>query len=80
LGYRGGRMSLVWTKEPPTEPGWYWTGVRHKGKLSQEIVEVALVQFGLGYWSHITDDWEMVQRPVGYFWAGPIPQPTEPTE
>jgi len=30
-------MILVWTKEPPTEPGWYWA------RTKQEFPKVAMV-------------------------------------
>lgn len=74
-------MSLVWTKEPPTEPGWYWA------RTKQEYPRVAMVyvdgaapflemkaslEWGGSPSSHIGRPYHVWQ------WAGPIPQPTEP--
>lgn len=67
-------MKLVWTKEPPTEPGWYWKGVLRKGILNTEIVDVGPTRSGLQYW----DGSSYMVLALADLWAGPIPQPTEP--
>lgn len=57
--------ALVWTTEPPSEPGWYWR--RFNGNVAIEyippwkIAEVKALQLG----------WEF---------SGPIPEPAEATE
>lgn len=64
---------LVWTTDPPTEPGWYWLYDRLYGS------RVVCVSHGL-----VSDGFAALNIPLRHCvdckWAGPIPQPTEPEE
>lgn len=67
-------QGLVWTKEPPTVPGWYWL---YEESSPSRPVEV--VPFGPKGIMHIHGYTEM--QPVASimgWWAGPIPMPEEP--
>lgn len=67
-------QGLVWTKEPPTVPGWYWL---YEESSPSRPVEV--VPFGPEGIMHIHGYTEM--QPVASImgrWAGPIPMPEEP--
>ncbi len=59
-------MSLVWTKEPPKEPGWYWH--RTIMVLRPEMVHAVRCEDGHVFWGVDFPDSE---------WAGPIPLPEE---
>lgn len=68
---------LVWTKTPPTQPGWYFWRWR---KGAMRVFHVAPRKKGLGYGVckgsascivHDDDDEE---------WAGPFPEPIEAKE
>jgi hypothetical protein len=70
--------SLRWSREPPTEPGWYWV----KDHVGTGIVEV-VIRPGHRYLAIYEDSY-----PKGNFipvagilaeWAGPIPEPEEST-
>lgn len=70
------RPGLVWTKEPPTVPGWYWY---HRYFSSPRIVQ--LMYRGLdtdrlvvSFAGNEENEW--VEDMVGW-WAGPIPMPEE---
>ncbi len=67
---------LEWTREPPSEPGWYWQRVRDRGRLSQQVVCAYFHGGGIRYddggWSRLRD--------VEVAWSGPIPEPTDPRE
>lgn len=70
------RPGLVWTKEPPTVPGWYWY---HRYFSSPRIVQ--LMYRGLdtdrlvvSFAGNEENEW--VEDMVGW-WAGPIPIPEE---
>lgn len=72
------RPGLVWTKEPPTVPGWYWYTQRDFSR--PRIVQ--LMYRGLdtdrltaSFAGNEEDEW--VEDMVGR-WAGPIPMPEEP--
>lgn len=69
-------QGLVWTKEPPTVPGWYWY---HRYFSSPRIVQ--LMYRGLdtdrlvvSFAGNEENEW--VEDMVGW-WAGPIPIPEE---
>lgn len=83
---------LVWSKEPPTEPGWYF--LRYKGFKQRverlQVVELALVPRGhiipKGTLAYKTWYSEWVYDEIRFhpdcspvLWAGPIPQPAEVT-
>ena len=72
------RPGLVWTKEPPTVPGWYWYT---QSDFSRPRI-VQLMYRGLdtdrltaSFAGNEEDEW--VEDMVGR-WAGPIPMPEEP--
>ena len=71
-------QGLVWTKEPPTVPGWYW----YIQLPSSSPCIVQLLYRGLDTYrlkasfAGIEDD-EYVEDLEGQ-WAGPIPMPEEP--
>lgn len=68
------RPGLVWTKEPPTVPGWYWQ--RAIGR--ENTYTMALITL----WDNelrcktIWDN-KQLARFKGFEWAGPIPMPEE---
>lgn len=64
---------MVWTKEKPTVPGWYW--LRKHGTGVVEIREglCSVMVEGDGYSGRIEEFHDFV-------WAGPIPEPEEPEE
>ena len=53
--------ALVWTKEAPTEPGWYWC--RDYGKYIHIV--------------HVGVDLSEYQEIRNVEWSGPIPEPHE---
>lgn len=69
---------MKWTKQPPTEPGWYfwrwdnstirvfYVSERKSGRLGYGVCK--------GSASCIVDDDDDVE------WAGPFPEPEEPEE
>lgn len=59
-------MEFEWTKEKPTEPGFYWRRFPTKG-FYDDIVKVRLYCGKL-----CVSNWELGD---GGFWAGPIPAP-----
>lgn len=63
---------LVWTRERPTEPGWYWW----RTTSHERIVQVTQMPSG-SFWFFVPDVSLSVESSVGQ-WAGPIPHPEEP--
>ena len=61
---------LVWSKSPPTKPGWYWLD-RHVWHESPRIVEIRdyAGELAIGN-STISGRW--MEKAT---WAGPIPEP-----
>lgn len=69
---------LTWTTEPPTVEGWYWCRLSRLNM--SRCVEVYGARDQLMFGSK-RDDYTP-QTPVtreGFEWAGPIPEPKEPT-
>jgi len=62
-------MTLKWSKEKPTEPGWYWI----KDNLGTEIVRIEEISGTLSIWYE--RDYEAYPVPNNAEWAGPIPEP-----
>jgi len=63
---------MKWTKERPTEPGWYWRkplNSNPKFNLSV-IIKLQIFSGELGYMGYGLV-WDK------YLWAGPIPEPKE---
>ena len=68
---------LVWSKEPPTEPGWYWAF--EPGTTDPVVVEVIEdLPTTLCIWDGGVDGCAVSLSAMSR-WAGPIPQPAEPT-
>lgn len=72
------RPGLVWTKEPPTVPGWYWYTQRDFSR--PRIVQIMYRgldtdRLTASFAGNEEDEW--VEDMVGR-WAGPIPMPEEP--
>lgn len=75
---------LVWTREKPAVPGWYWYGHRYDGKVTgAELAEVCFFD-GVAHWWFPDDtyhdssrDW---CRAVSEYdvWAGPLTPPPPP--
>ncbi len=67
---------LEWTKNKPTERGWYW--ITQQREKAGRIVAVRRFKDGL-----VVDFGNDLLMPVAdvtnaAWWAGPIPEPTEP--
>ena len=60
------RPGLVWTKEPPTVPGWYWW--REKDRPEGKAIII------------YTNDMDLMYCADSEEWAGPIPMPEEPAK
>jgi len=65
---------MKWTKEKPTEPGWW--NYRHTPKSQREVFEVVNSRKGMKVFN--SGGWVLIK----FFglpeseWAGPIPEPT----
>ncbi len=78
---------LVWSQTPPTEPGWYWARERYhreSGIQPKAIFLVSIVgntPFLRLESAHTPAGWKAEVNIFNFGeWAGPIPQPAEPTE
>ena len=62
-----------WTKEPPTEPGWYWW----RDSIAQEIIHLRWDSNSddLGYWEPGTMLFHPADRRGGKWWLEPIQPP-----
>lgn len=63
-----------WTKEPPTEPGWYW--FRHMKGSMHEVVMVSQFHSGLRVFGP-AHDWISIDMLHGEWWPVPIEPPEE---
>ncbi len=60
---------MRWTKQLPTEPGWYW-------KVDAGESRPAAFQLVINFSGKLVDsDWEEPPSYWGGYWAGPIPYP-----
>ena len=73
---------LIWTREAPTEPGFYW--LRHDGVDADGGVTVAHVTRHLRvsgllgcHTATPWEGWDSVESYYGAEWAGPIEAPKE---
>ena len=64
---------MKWSKEPPTEPGWYWWKM---GDVSNPMLEVVKLEWNSCYYRLGTRQYYSAHELYGD-WAGPIPQPEE---
>lgn len=63
-------MNVKWSKETPTQPGWYWYRI---SKGSYPIIErYDMAAHGLALW----ENGRILPISPGE-WAGPIPEPEE---
>jgi hypothetical protein len=62
--------ALVWTTEPPTEPGWYWV----KDQSNHSFSRVTVLRWSEGELHDSYNTWSRVE--FSHF-AGPIPEPQE---
>jgi hypothetical protein len=68
---------LVWTKDKPTEPGWYWFRHEH---IAPWIAHVELLcRFGKAPFLAVRMQSIHTLDKFDGEWAGPIPQPKEAT-
>ena len=65
---------LVWSREKPKEPGWYWRKVYPD--TVPDVVEIGIFNGKVEWWSYFNACW---RRRLGksWEWAGPIPEPEE---
>ena len=68
------RPGLVWTKEPPTVPGWYWQRLIGRENTCT-MAWITLENKKLRCKSIFGD--RQLTRFKGFEWAGPIPIPEE---
>ncbi|WP_413935987.1 hypothetical protein [Nitrospira sp. BLG_1] len=66
---------LVWTRERPTVPGWYW----YRDMTTVPRV-VSLIQDGYGLVVYGIEEYCNRLYEVRGEWAGPIPPPEEPCD
>lgn len=79
-----GMTPLVWSKEPPTEPGWYWVRLYLPGLGVWHRWVTRVNQDGDTFYLQ-SDEGDRSEIPTAHGinkveFAGPIPQPAEPTE
>lgn len=69
---------MKWTKQAPTEPGWWW--VRYMDGQRKEVVAIAQTErrYESLNWRLMSGVWQpMTFRKISE-WAGPIEPPEEP--
>ena len=64
-------MALKWTKDAPTEAGWYWREIAVGSNRMRSIVECQ--PFGLKMMTYNGGGWSKTDAEMR--WAGPIPEP-----
>ena len=64
-------LSLYWTKEKPTKPGWYWVKREYLKVMESSIQQVRIFDDAL-----CISNWKIPEEAE---WAGPIPEPLEET-
>ena len=66
---------MTWTKEIPTEAGWYWKRNPSDKYDELECIHVRDYAGGLAIGNSYLRGWDGLKR---YEWAGPIPMPNTP--
>lgn len=67
---------MKWTREMPTQPGWYW--FRFVGPTEEPtVVNVTVMQGQLLVYDARDQDWMAIDEGE---WAGPIPEPEDACE
>ena len=72
------KMSLQWTKDRPTESGWYWLrGARYKGDMKEVYIARLKVQPGGWIWESECDSYS--SEDAWTWWRyGPLTSPPLP--
>lgn len=65
------RVQMKWTKNKPTEPGWYWVEDRY----GTDIVYIKQVDDEFYIWCEENSDIYPLSEDAE--WAGPIPEPED---
>lgn len=70
---------MIWTKETPTERGWYWVRSTYRKRPIVRIIEVKSYPRRHGDRRHGLYIYaaRSIERCDKYEWAGPIPEPEE---
>lgn len=68
---------MKWTREKPTQPGWYWW--RAPRKRPRVLLVSAYAFTKTRYQDGLGGDVYLVENMVPGEWAGPIPEPEEVT-
>lgn len=68
-------MDLVWTKKPPTEPGWWWC------RVDVDDAEIILLWTGSDGLVYVGETGATIDGLTMWDceWAGPVPEPKEPS-
>lgn len=66
---------LVWSKEKPTVPGWYWW--RKKGTTERAICQIEQPVNSKYLWVYCVTGFRMELPSCFGEWAGPLPEPEE---
>ncbi len=72
---------MKWTKEPPSEPGWYWWKCVGTNPVDMRVLLVNRtavphqVRAGLMVCTNMSHPWEGVCIIADQRWSGPIPEP-----
>lgn len=72
---------MKWTRELPTQGGWYWKANDDDERSNSEIVEVELCGGApcvvLDVWDYggTEREWRPVSEYADCVWSGPIPEP-----
>ena len=74
-------IDMHWTKQAPTQPGWYWLRTVKAGHEMTEIVRINIDADSIpkSQWAGIFGSWP-IGIEVESYWAGPIPEPTTENE
>ena len=67
-------MTMTWTQQMPTVPGWYWNRDMHDKSDEPECVHVRDCAGKLAIGNSYIAGWKSLWE--RYEWAGPIPVPT----
>jgi hypothetical protein len=69
-------VSLRWSSEPPTAPGWYWTKTHHGTDWIEQVHENPQIPGQMTILENTWMGWKHQRIDVmGRMWAGPIPKP-----
>lgn len=68
---------MIWTKEKPTKPGWYWV----RGACGNDVIFDIRPMLGgqLIYFGDEDNSWTVGENDDGLEYAGPIEKPQDRT-